>query len=117
MRRGQIFTVDLLLALAVIVLAIGLVTNAWDYHIQQTSSSVEHAKMQQIAIDAAAVEYYKGDNDGGTWLGMYDTVLGQDESAKLLGYELRNDPGGVDCIGSTRGTASKPVEVFVCRGV
>ena len=58
--RGQIFVVDLMLALVVVVLAIGLVTQAWDYQLQQTAATVEHAKMQQIAIDAATLKYYRG---------------------------------------------------------
>ena len=104
MSRGQIFSVDLLLALAIIVLAIGLVTNVWSQQLSQKSSSVEHAKMQQLAIDAAALKYY---NNG---------YLELNESAAKLGYSIGDDKPDSTCIASTRGTHDNPVEVFVCRG-
>ncbi len=102
MSRGQIFSVDLLLALAILVLAIGLVTNVWSQQLAQKTSSVEHAKMQQLAIDAAALKYY---NSG---------YLGLNESAAKLGYSVGDDKPGSTCIASTRGTGNKEVEVFVC---
>lgn len=104
MRKGQIFTVDLMLALVVIVLAIGMVTQAWGWHLEQTSSSVEHAKMQQIAIDAAALRYYTGDHNDLT------------ASADLLGYTLSTSfDTSLDCISSTRGTPSNLIQAVVCR--
>lgn len=102
--RGQLFVVDIMLALVVIVLAIGLVTNAWSWHLQQQSASVEHAKMQQIAIDAAALEYYTGGYSG------LDTGAGN------LGYIIGADDTDANCISSMRGTGAKQVGVFVCRG-
>lgn len=117
--RGQIFVVDLMLALIVVVLAIGLVTQAWDYHLQQTSSTVEHAKMQQIAIDAAALRYYKGVD--ANYHGLRGRLVipykgNYKGGAILLGYNLYSSPQiGFTCIGSTRGTGDNEVEVFVCR--
>jgi len=130
--RGQIFVVDLMLALVIIVLAIGAVTQVWDYHLQQTAATVEHAKMQQIAIDAAAVQYYRGDDyaaPNNTFWGIHEKRLPpldtcvpdvpdpQPESgAYSIGYNISKAPiPGWTCIGSTRGTAADKVEVFVCR--
>ena len=104
MSRGQIFTVDRLLALAILVLAIGLVTNVWSQQLGQKTSSVEHAKMQQLAIDAAALKYYN------------DSYLGLNSSAEGLGYTIGPDDAAKTCIASTRGTGGNEVEVFVCRG-
>ncbi|MCK4328072.1 MAG: hypothetical protein KAW41_06445 [Candidatus Diapherotrites archaeon] len=120
--RGQIFVVDLMLALIIVVLAIGLVTQAWDYHLQQTSATVEHAKMQQIAIDAAAIRYYYGSSLGAEYpydgLGRKKDILTGEfkGGAYDLGYDLSDKPqAGMTCIGSTRGTKGNEVEVFVCR--
>ena len=104
MSRGQIFSIDLLLALAILVLAIGLVTNVWSQQLAQKTSSAEHAKMQQIAIDAAALGYYNGN------------YLGLGSSAEKLGYSIGPDDPAKTCIASTRGTGEREVEVFVCRG-
>jgi len=104
MTRGQIFTIDLLLALAIIVLAIGLVTNVWSQQLSQKTSSVEHAKMQQLAIDAAALKYYN------------NSYLKLNDSAQKLGYSIGADDSSKTCIASTRGTGNNEVEVFVCRG-
>jgi hypothetical protein len=105
-----------MLALAVIVMALGLVTNAWSWHLQQTSASVEHAKMQQIAIDAATIYYYTGD---GKLLGLNgDPVIDRPVGVSRLGYTIQAaPPSGADCIGSMRGTGGERVEVFVCRGL
>ena len=113
--RGQIFVVDLMLALIIVVLAIGLTATVWDQHLQQASDAMEYAKMQQIAIDAATATQYLGYDAqyhslNKSWCGFHEG------GASSLGYSLWPKPRpGMTCVGSTRGTASDPVEVFVCR--
>ncbi len=113
MKKGQIFTVDLMIALAIVVLSIALLTQAWDLHLQQTQSSVEYAKMQQISIDAAALKHYSypdsyqqlNENPG------FVDVSG----ARYLGYNIYSSvQGDRDCIGSQRGVTGDS-GVFVCR--
>lgn len=112
MKRGQIFTVDLMIALAIIVLAIGLITNAWSWQLEQARSSMEYSKMQQIAIDAAAIRYYNNNE----YLGLDEHPTSKPSGVKRLGYILSPTPiPELTCIGSTRGTGNKKVEVFVCR--
>ncbi|MFC2174677.1 hypothetical protein ACFLQ2_02295 [archaeon] len=115
--KGQIFVVDLMFALVIIVLAIGITTQAFDYHLQQTASTVEHAKMQQLAIDAAAVTYYKG--AASYYWGLEEKIgpfCGAQGGAVSIGYTLEESPvAGNTCVGSTRGTGDNKVEVFVCR--
>jgi len=115
-KRGQIFTVDLVLALVVVVLALGLITQAWDFQLKQAASTVEQAKMQQIAIDAAAIKYYNPNVDA-NFSGLNGTQIltGEDASARALGYIITTSPTGGDCTCSTRGTSASEVKACVCR--
>jgi hypothetical protein len=105
--KGQLFTSDLLVALLVTLVSIGVALQMTDYQIQQSSSSVESAKMHQIAMDGAALQYYRGE------------FAGFDTSVQTLRYAI----GTADCsdadtqamVVSTRGTAADTINVYVCR--
>ena len=115
MRTGQIFSGDLLFSFILIVAAIGLLTQAWDLQLQQSSSTVEQAKMQQIAMDAAALHHYKIVDEGLD--STHIDYSGLDTSALNIGYEIRNsDSADKTCVANFRGTANNETKVFVCRG-
>ncbi|MBN3037175.1 MAG: hypothetical protein JW834_01890 [Candidatus Diapherotrites archaeon] len=60
MKRGQIFSTDLLLSLILIVATVGLVVTCFDSFQRQAVSTIDSAKMQQLAIDLAAIKHYRG---------------------------------------------------------
>lgn len=109
--RAQVLSTDLLVALIVVALAMGLSVQALEQHYKQAASTFENAKMHQIALDAAAIKYYKG-MDGET--GDYD---GLDVSAANMNYTITTYPVAlaVSCVVSSRGTEANPVVVYVCR--
>ena len=111
-QRGQVFSTDLLLSLVVVVAAIGLLTQALELHYRQTTSTFENAKMHQIALDAAAIEYYNMVDYGTKNNSFFN------ESVELLGYHMESffTKHGDACVGAVRGTKQNPVEVFICRG-
>jgi hypothetical protein len=114
-RRGQILSTDLVVSLTFVIFIIGLIVTSLEYHYQQTASTVESAKMHQIAMDAAAVYHYNQvDGVAGGFEGLPD-------SANYLGYQLDEEslnPMPTDksaCVVTVRGYNSKETEVWVCR--
>ncbi|MCD6414088.1 MAG: hypothetical protein J7L23_00475 [Candidatus Diapherotrites archaeon] len=110
-ERAQVISTDLLVSLIVVTLAMGLSVQALGEHYRQAASTFEGAKMHQIALDAAAINYYKG-MDGEA--AGYD---GLDVSAEKLGYTLADHqaPLSSSCVVSSRGTGAHPTVVYVCR--
>jgi len=115
MRKAQILSTDLLVSLLVVAMAVGLVVQGFDAYYQQTASTFENAKMQQIAMDAAAIEYYYTLDGITSSEGRY---LGLDESARSLEYHIDDEytfPADA-CVVSTRGSGARSINVYVCRG-
>ena len=112
MKRGQLFSMDLFIALFIIVVGVGMIVQGFDYYYQQTSSAVESAKMQQIALDAAALRYYSKLDSGTASFNNLDT------SAATIGYQIGTTAlaGSTACTTSVRGTPANPIKVYVCRG-
>lgn len=110
-NKAQVLSTDLLVALIVVALAMGLSVQSLEHFYKQAASTFENAKMHQIALDAAAIKYYKG-MDGEP--GEYD---GLDDSAANLGYSIDYIPApqAISCVVSSRGTDDHPVVVYVCR--
>ena len=104
MRKGQIFSTDLLISFIVVVAFVGLVVQAFEIHGQHTASSVHGSKMQHLAMDAAALQHYNG-----SWAGL-------DASASNIGYIIGNEtelPESAACTVGVRGTGGSPIRVYV----
>ncbi len=99
MRRAQIFSTDLILAFLLVIATFALFVNAIHSFESNAASTVDDVKMQMIASDLAALQYYTG-ND-----------LGLAENTALLGYSIAGDT----CFYSTRGTGNNPITRGVCR--
>lgn len=114
MKRGQIFSTDLLISLIVIVTSIALIVNGFEAYIQQTSSSIESAKMHQIALDSASIHHYNLVDGGNGFDGL-------NESIKKLGYNITSNKDDQNiqksqaCISSVRGTEMSETMIFICR--
>ncbi len=59
-RKGQVFTLDVFLALVVMTIIIGVTVVAIDNYINSIYEKVEYAKVTSIAMDVASYNYYKG---------------------------------------------------------
>jgi hypothetical protein len=115
MRRGQLFSTDLLLGFVLVVAAIGLVAQSLDVQQKQAFSSVESAKLQSIALDAAAVRYYD----------KVDGAVGVTDAYDAIG--TRGTYWVVDAIpadrsacasavrGAVAGSIDTRTKVFACR--
>lgn len=122
MRRGQIITTDLMVSLILIAVSVGLIVELMDFSYTQTASTFEGAKMHQIALDAAAIEYYNRVDS----VASLD-IEGFDGSSDSMDYNVsvcnRTDctipflnTDSDACVVSTRGSPADPVIVYVCRG-
>ncbi len=112
MRKGQIFSTDLVVSLIAVVAMLGLLAVGFDAFLQNSASTVDSVKMHQIAADAAAIaHYYKHDT------GASGNDYGQlNVSAKELGFRMDVDPGAYQaCMNVSRGSSGNETEVMVCR--
>jgi len=108
LRKGQIFSTDMLLSFVIVLACIGLIITIMNMHMDITSSSVKTAKMHQIAMDAASLMYYT------------QSFSGLNDSASNIGYEIGKGNAPSDrksCVYSVRGTKEKPIIVYVCDAI
>ncbi len=103
MDRGQIFTLDLFVSLIVVVAVISMSTVIIDKSLNQALNIAEHTKLQNLAMDLAAYEYYNGVLPNGLIKGPF--VFGNTSIPS----------NKVDCAVSIRGTSQNEVKVYVCQ--
>ena len=99
MHKAQIFSTDLILAFLLVIATFALFANAIQSFESNAASIVDNVKMQMIASDLAALQYYTSSD------------LGLANNMALLGYSTAGDT----CFYSTRGTGNNPVTMGVCR--
>lgn len=107
MKKGQMFSLDLVIALTLIIATLAAVVQLKANFADRTAESLRSTKLHQLANDAAALEYY----DSGVRLGELN------DSATSLGYVLKKDSASDydTCFKSTRGTKDSSVEVLACE--
>jgi len=99
MNRAQLFTTDLLLSFLIVIATFLVFTNLFYSFESNTSSTIDDVKLQVLAADLAAAQYYTGSD------------LGLINNLQELGYSET----GTTCFYSTRGTYEEPVRGGVCR--
>ena len=112
MRRGQIFSTDLVVSLIIVVAFVGIVTAGFDVFLQNSAETVDSVKMHQLAADAAAIKHYE-DHEGAI-ASELDTLK---QSAFELGYSIDplDNSAYQACIVVIRGSGDNEVSAEVCR--
>lgn len=112
MRKGQIFSTDLVVSLIAVVAMLGLLAIGFDVFLQDSTSTVESVKMHQIAADAAAITHYYKHDTGATG-NDYGKL---NVSAASLGFIMDVDGSAYQaCMAVSRGSKGNETGVMVCR--
>ncbi len=107
MKKGQMFSLDLVIALILIVATIAALVQLRTGFFDASSESVRSMKLNQMADDAAALKYYN------------KSLKVLNNSAKKEGYVVFEKKSATadysTCFSSIRGTQNNSVKVFVCE--
>lgn len=106
MKRGQMFSLDMIIALILIVASLAVLVQLKSTFSDRKMESLRSVKLHQLSSDAAALAYY-------------DKSLEEfNNSVEDQGYVILDgsDTSGYNsCMKGVRGTEKDPVEVFVCE--